>query len=149
MKCQFRAASEEERGVLRRKLITLGRAEWYRRTGKKRDKKRKAFITSPFSFTKQLLGQKNSGNLTCPVEQINHHLNIIFSDPLREKELGPCESLIKLPEPVVQLQTAEPSLKEVQEAVMATRSSSSQAPVESPTESTNSTSNSLCASGRS
>ncbi|XP_029693775.1 uncharacterized protein [Takifugu rubripes] len=70
LKRQFRAASEEERDlrqILRRKLITLRRAEWHRRKGKERAKKRKAFITNPFSFTKRLLGQKKSGSLTCPM----------------------------------------------------------------------------------
>ncbi|TWW64129.1 hypothetical protein D4764_03G0011370 [Takifugu flavidus] len=95
------------------------------RKGKERAKKRKAFITNLFSFTKRLLGQKKSGSLTCPVEEINHHLNIIFSDPLREQDLGPCEALVKPPEPVVQFNTTEPTQKEVKEAVMAARSSSS------------------------
>ncbi|TWW79888.1 hypothetical protein D4764_10G0009180 [Takifugu flavidus] len=129
LKRQFRAASEEERNalselrqILRRKLR---RAEWHRRKGKERAKKRKAFITNPFSFTKRLLGQKKSGSLTCPVEEINHHLNITFSDPLREQDLGPCEALVKRPEPVVQFNTTEPTLKE---AVMAARSSSSPGP---------------------
>lgn len=80
LKRQFRAAEEEERDalselrqILRTKLITLRRAEWRRRRGKERAKKSKAFITNQFSFTKQLLGQKKSGNLVCPVEEINNH----------------------------------------------------------------------------
>lgn len=120
LKRQFRAASEEHRDalselrqILRRKLITLRRAEWHRGKGEERAKKRKAFITNPFSFTKRLLGQKKSGNLMCPVEEINHHLNITFSDPLREQDLGPYEALVKPPEPVVQFNIAEPTLKEV------------------------------------
>ncbi|TWW81809.1 hypothetical protein D4764_01G0016240 [Takifugu flavidus] len=132
---KFRAASEEERDalselrqILRRKLITVRQAEWHRRKGKERAKKCKAFITNPFSFTKRLLGQKKSGSLTCPVEGINHHLNITFSDPLREQDLGPCEALVKPPELVVQFSTTEPTLKEVKEAVMAARSSSSPGP---------------------
>ncbi|XP_062872774.1 uncharacterized protein LOC134334411 [Trichomycterus rosablanca] len=135
LKRQFRAANEEERGalselrqILRSKLITLGRAEWHRRKGKERAKKRKAFITNPFSFTKRLLGQKNSGTLKCSVEDINHHLKTTFSDPLREQDLGPCEALVKPPVPVVQFNTAEPTLKEVKDAVMAARSSSSPGP---------------------
>ncbi|TWW68228.1 hypothetical protein D4764_19G0000260 [Takifugu flavidus] len=156
LKRQFRAAREEERDalselrqILRRKLITLRRAEWHRRKGKERAKKRKAFITNPFSFTKRLLGQKKSGNLTCPVEEINHHLNITFSDPLREQDLGPCEALVKQPEPVVQFNTTEPTLKEVKEAVMAARSSSSPGPSGVPYRVYRQCPNSLCHSGRS
>ena len=77
---------------------------------------------------KRLLGQKKSGNLTCPVEEINHHLNITFSDPLREQDLGPCEALEKPPEPVAQFNTSELTLKNVKEAVMATRSGSTPGP---------------------
>lgn len=135
LKRQFRAAKKEERDalselrhILRTKLITLRRAEWHRRKGKERARKRKAFITNPFSFTKKLLGQKKSGSLVCPVDEINHHLNITFSDPSREQDLGPCEVLVNPPEPGVQFVTAEPTLNEVKEVVMAARSSSSPGP---------------------
>lgn len=131
LKRQFRAAKEEERIALnelreisRRKLITLRRAEWHRRKGKERAKKRKALISNPFSFTKRLLGQKKSGDLTCSAEEINHHLSITFRDPLREQDIGLCEALVKPPAPMVQFNTSEPTLKEVKKAVMAAKSGS-------------------------
>ncbi|XP_070689483.1 uncharacterized protein [Pempheris klunzingeri] len=82
LRCQFKAAKEEERpalseltNIVRKKLITLRRAEWHRRKGKERARKQSAFIGNPFAFTKRLLGQKRSSHLACPVGEIDHHLN--------------------------------------------------------------------------
>ena len=41
--------------ILRKNIRSLRRAEWHRRHA--------AFITNPFKFTKDLLGQKRSGKL--------------------------------------------------------------------------------------
>lgn len=135
----------ELKEILRRKL-TVRQAEWHRREGKERAKKREALISNPFSFTKRLLGQKKSGILSYPIEEINHHLNITFSEPLREQELGPYKAFIKPPEPMVQFNTSKPTLKEVKEAMMAAKSSSFP---ESHTRSTNSAKDFLCDSGKS
>lgn len=132
---QYKAATEEERTALseltnitRNKLITLRRAEWHRRSGKEKARKRSAFIGNPFTFTKRLLGQKRSGHLACPVEEINHHLNTTFSDSSRDQDLGPCKALVIPAEPVSQFHSAEPTLSEVREAVRAARSSSAPGP---------------------
>ncbi|RXN22987.1 reverse transcriptase [Labeo rohita] len=82
LRCQFKMAKEEERtalseltNIIRKRLISLRRAEWHRRRGKERARKRSAFIGNPFGFTKKLLGQKRSGHLACPVEEIDNHLH--------------------------------------------------------------------------
>lgn len=69
LKQQHKVASEDEkqplvelRNILRKKLMTLRRAEWHRRRGKERARKRTAFISKPFTFTKKLLGDKHSGS---------------------------------------------------------------------------------------
>lgn len=69
IKRQFRKASEEEkaafaelRGMGRERLIILRRAEWNRKSGKEKARKRSAFIANPFGFVKKLLGQKRSGH---------------------------------------------------------------------------------------
>lgn len=59
------------------------------------DSKRAAFTANPFGFTKQLLGQKWSGTLVCPVEEINQHLSETYSDSRREGDLAPCRELIR------------------------------------------------------
>lgn len=132
---QFKVAKEEDRPALaeltnitRKKLITLRKAEWHRRKGKERARKRSAFIGNPFGFTKKLLGQKRSGHLACPVEAINQHLNATFSDASRDQELGPCKALVPPPEPVFQFNSAEPTVSEVKAAVKAARSSSAPGP---------------------
>ena len=128
----FKAAEGEERtalseltNILRKRLITLRRAEWHRRKGKERARKRSAFIGNTFIFIKKLLGQKRSGHLSCPVEEINHHLNITFSDAFRDQELGPCKGLVTPPEPATQCNYDEPTLTEVKQAFKAARYTSS------------------------
>lgn len=63
---QFKQTTKEEKGpltelrtIIRKKLITLRRAESHRRKARERAKKKAAFIANPFAFCKQLLGQKN------------------------------------------------------------------------------------------
>ncbi len=139
LKRQYKVAKEEEttalaelREIVRRRLTTLRRAEWHRKKGKKRARKRRAFISNPFSFTKRLLGQKKSGNLTSSVEEMNYHLSVTFSDSERKQDLGPCEKLIEPPESVAQFNISGPTLKEVKDAVMAARSSSAPGPSRVP-----------------
>ncbi|KAK0152038.1 hypothetical protein N1851_006609 [Merluccius polli] len=98
---QFKLAKEEERtalseltNIIRKRLISLRRAERHRRKGKERARKHSAFIGNPFGFTKKLLGQKRSGHLACPVEKIDNHLHATFSDTLRDHNLGPCRDLV-------------------------------------------------------
>ncbi len=72
LKKQYKKATDEEKrplaelqNILRKKLMILRRAEWHRRRGRERARKRAAFIANPFGFTKQLLGDKRSGRLEC------------------------------------------------------------------------------------
>lgn len=135
LKRQYKVAREEERdalselrGILRKKLTTLRRAEWHRRRGKERAKRRSAFIANPFGVTKQLLGQKRSGKLVCPKEEIDNHLCNTYSDAAWEEDLGPYGSLIEPPGPTTDFNSKEPSWKEIQEVVKAARASSAPGP---------------------
>ena len=135
LKNQFKRASEEDkqaleelRNILRKKLKTLRRAEWHRRRGRERAKKRTAFIANPFRFSKQLLGDKRSGRLQCPREDVNRFLQNTMSDPLRGQDLGPNRALISPAPPTAEFKLTEPSLKEVEEVIKAARSASSPGP---------------------
>ncbi|XP_077372334.1 uncharacterized protein LOC144033646 [Festucalex cinctus] len=132
---QFKVAREEDkaglaelRSMVRKRLTTLRRAEWHRRRGRERARRRAAFISNPFGFTKKILGQKRSGHLSCTEEEVNNYLNVSYSDSAREEELGPCRTLITPPEPIVAFNTKEPTLKEVEEVVRAARSNSAPGP---------------------
>lgn len=132
---QFKKAREEEkaglaelRHTLRKRLTTLWRAEWHRRRGKERARKRVALISNPFGFTKKILGQKRSGHLACTEEEVNKYLSTTYSDSARDKELGPCKTLITPPEPTLAFNTREPTLKEVEEVVKAARTNSAPGP---------------------
>nr|XP_061836351.1 uncharacterized protein LOC133619387 [Nerophis lumbriciformis] len=132
---QFKRVSEEDkqpleelRNILRKKLTTLRRAEWHRRRGRERARKRAVFIANPFRFAKQLLGDKRSGRLECPREEVNRFLQNTMSDPLRGQDLGPNRALISPAPPTAEFQLTEPSLKEVEEVIKAARSASSPDP---------------------
>ncbi|KAL7833617.1 hypothetical protein AOLI_G00285770 [Acnodon oligacanthus] len=134
---RFKEAREEETGplaelrnILRKKLMTLRRAEWHRRRRKERARKRAAFIANPFGFTKQLLGKKRNGQLTCSKAEIDHHLRDTFCDRSREQDLGHCQHLIYPPTPTLNFNGKEPSWKEIQEVIKKARSSSAPGPSE-------------------
>lgn len=61
---------------------------------RERAKQHVAFIKNPFGFTKQLLGDKRSGCLMCPTEEVDCFLHETLSDPMREQEL--CRHLWKI-----------------------------------------------------
>lgn len=128
---QYKAASEEKpplaelRNIIRKKLMTLRIAEWHRRRGRERARKRTAFIADPFRFTKQLLGQKRSCWLACSKEEVDHLLHNDLSDPDREQELGPLTALFNITSPTVEL---KPTWNEVQEVVTAARARSAPGP---------------------
>ncbi|KAI8513106.1 hypothetical protein Bbelb_097450 [Branchiostoma belcheri] len=132
---RFKVSTGEERVALaelthslRGKIRTLRRAEYHRRRGRERARKRSAFISNPYGFTKRLLGQKRSGTLNCSVQEINSYLCTTFSDAARDADLGPCSLLVSSPEPETQFDSTEPTLKEVKEAVKAARASSAPGP---------------------
>ena len=132
---QYKRAREEEkaalsqlRSIIRKKLTGLRRAEWHRRRARERTRKRAAFISNPFGFTKKLLGQKRNGQLKCSKGEIDSHLASTYGDDRRDDNLGPCPTLISVPDPTTSFNEKEPTLKEVQEAVSCARSSSAPGP---------------------
>ncbi len=95
---------------------------------KERARKRAAFLANSFKLTKQLLGQKRAGRLTCSKDAINDQLKVTYSDSIREQPLGPCDALITPPEPSSDFDLNEPCLREVEEVVRRARSSSAPGP---------------------
>jgi len=83
-------------------------------------------LPNPFKLTKQLLGQKRAGRLTCSNKAMNDHLKATYSDSIRE--LGPCNALRPQPEPASDFDLKEPRLREVEEVVRRVRSSSAPGP---------------------
>lgn len=104
LKKQYKKAAEEEKQplaelqkILQKKLMILRRAEWHRTRGRKRARKRAAFITNPFGLTKQLLGDKRAGWLECSTEEVNRFLQDTMSHSLREQELETNKALVSPP----------------------------------------------------
>lgn len=134
LKKQYKKAADEEKQplaelqkILQKKLMILRRAEWHRTRGRKTARKRAAFITNPFSFTKQLLGGKRIGRLEYSTEEVNRFLQDTMSDSLRQQELEPNKALIS-PPPTREFNLREPSLKEAEEIIKAARSASMPGP---------------------
>ena len=75
--------------------MTLKRAEYHWRRRKERANKRAAFISNPYGFTKDLLGQKRSGSLKCSKEELEEHLSSTYSDPRCDKQLEEFSRLIE------------------------------------------------------
>ncbi|KAK1795529.1 hypothetical protein P4O66_001239 [Electrophorus voltai] len=126
-------ALAELQNFLRKKLMTLCRADWNRRRGRDRARKRATFIANPFGFVKYLLGGKHSGHLECSREEVNCFLQKTLSDLLREQELESNKTLISPAPPTTEFKLREPSLKEVEEVIKRGRSASTLAPVVYPT----------------
>ena len=114
LKSQYKVAGQEERTglaqlmcILQKTIRVLHRAEWHRRR-RERARKRAAFITNPFKFTKDLLGQMCSSKPASSQKDIDQHLKQLYSDPAREQD-----NLIEPPEPAVQFDMSELQLTEV------------------------------------
>lgn len=74
-----------------------------------RARKRAGFISNSFTFTKKLLGDKQSGNHMCSTAEANTFLHNTLSDPERDQELGPQRALISPQAPAVEFVRREPS----------------------------------------
>lgn len=85
-------------------------------------------LVIPSALPRKYWGQKRSGHLACPVEEIDNHLHATFRDTSRDRDLGPCRGLVAPPEPGTQFNSAEPTLREVEEVVKTARSSSAPGP---------------------
>lgn len=53
---------------------------YHRKRRKEGARKRASFLANPFKLTKQLLGQKRTGGLTCSKEVMNNHLKATYSE---------------------------------------------------------------------
>ena len=71
---------QQHRDSIRSKRKSSRRAEWHRRRRKERARKRMAFISIPFGFTKKLLGEKRSGHMESSTEEIYAFLKETLTD---------------------------------------------------------------------
>ncbi|XP_048827645.1 butyrophilin subfamily 2 member A2-like [Brienomyrus brachyistius] len=76
-----------------------------------------AFITKPFRFMKDLLGQKHSSKLACSQGERDQHLQQMYSDPTRDQDLGECSTVMQPTEAAVQFDMSDLQLKEDPEVV--------------------------------
>ncbi|CAC5377735.1 unnamed protein product [Mytilus coruscus] len=95
---------------------------------KERARKRSQLTANPFGFIKKLLGDKRSGRLDCPKEEVEHYLRDTHSDPDRERDLIDQHRLISLDEPTLEFDMSEPKLHEVMSTLKKARAASAPGP---------------------
>ena len=132
---RFKEASPEERPAmaelrkhLRELVALLRRAENTRKNRKEWARKRANFTANPFQFTKKLLGDKRSGRLDCPRQEVEEHLRNTHSDDNRDLDLGDPITLLSLGPPTSVFDDAEPKLQEVKEIIRKARAGSAPGP---------------------
>ncbi|XP_019639899.1 PREDICTED: uncharacterized protein LOC109481744 [Branchiostoma belcheri] len=123
-----REALKKLREDLRGRLKSLSKAERSRAKRRERQRKRSAFISNPFGFTKKLLGAKTSGKLTCSKEDIEAHLRKTHGDDNREKPLGDLDGLPDPEQPTHEMDCSEIRLAEVKEVIKKARAGSAPGP---------------------
>ena len=123
-----KAALKQLRDTLRDKLKNNRKAEQKRALRKKKSKQRTAFISNPYFYTSQKLGQSRSGTLDCSQAELEDHLFQTHHDPYRGEELPPFEGLTSVHEAKCAFNLGQIQLKEVQEVVEKGRANSSPGP---------------------
>ena len=109
-------------------MKSLRRAKWHIRQRKERARKRMAFISNPFSFTKKLLVKKRSGRMESSTEEINAFLKETLKDPNRLRDLEMNTSLITPTPPSTNFDLKEPTWIEIQAVMKKARSGSAPGP---------------------
>lgn len=128
------ASTHEKEGIkeltmeLRGQLCRLRKAERSLRLRKEKEAKRAQFIKDPYRFTKTLLGEARSGRLSSPKAVVEEHLKESHSDTLRDLALVTHPRIVQSAAPEQELDTSEPTWREVQDIVQKARSSSAPGP---------------------
>ncbi|XP_068595260.1 retrovirus-related Pol polyprotein from type-1 retrotransposable element R2 [Brachionichthys hirsutus] len=132
---QYKQASlEEQQGIkeltteLRGQLRRLRRAERSLRRRKKKEAKQARFIKDPYRFAKTLLGETRSGRLTSSKEVVEEFLRDSHNDALGNQALGVHPRVGRSELPEEELNTREPTWREVQDIVQKARSASAPGP---------------------
>ncbi|XP_060589960.1 uncharacterized protein LOC132745155 [Ruditapes philippinarum] len=116
------------REQIRSRLKSLTNAERLRRKRREKTKKRTAFISNPYKFTKELLGEEKCGKLESSRNEVEEYLKETHSDPHRSESLGECGRIQPVDEPAIPLNMKEPTWKEINDVVKKARSCSAPGP---------------------
>ena len=82
------------------------------------------FVANPYKFTKTTLEGTKAGTLQSSKEEVEQHLSETHSDENQWEDLGHCDRIEKVPEPVIPMDTKEPTWKEIVDIVKKSRSAS-------------------------
>ena len=83
-------------------------------------------VANPYKFTKLTLDGTKAGSLQSSKEEVERHLSETHNDERQWEDLGHCERIESVPEP--EMDTKEPSGKEVADIVKKARSGSALGP---------------------
>ncbi len=84
----------------------MRRAESSRKGRKERERKRKAFFDNPHKFTKKLFEASKTGELTVSQEELEAHLNRLYSDPKHDEEMEAISGLKRPTQPGIEFDIA-------------------------------------------
>ena len=85
----------------------MQKAERIKKSRKERSRKRSMFVANPYKFTKTTLEGTKAGTLQSSKEEVEQHLSETHSDENQWEDLGHCERIEKVPEPVIPMDTKE------------------------------------------
>ena len=78
------------------------------------------FVANPYKFTKTTLERTKAGTLQSSKEEVEQHLSEKHSDENQWEDLGHCDRIEKVPEPVIPMDT--PTWKEIVDIMKKSRS---------------------------
>ena len=84
---------------------------------RRRRRTREAFYRNPSGFTKSLFQQAKSGRLAASKEEVEAHLQAVYSDPRKEEPLDPIEGITCPSEPGEEFNMKPMSFREISEVV--------------------------------
>ena len=113
---------------MRKRLIQLRRAETAREKQKGKRRKRKAFFSSPFKFTADLLGKPKDGTLSCSKEEMENSVAAAHGDSYQGIPLGECPFQLPNLSPHTPFNKADFTMDEVRAVVTKARAASAPGP---------------------
>ena len=128
----WRATSAEKEGLqvlyldIKKRHNELRRAEKNAQKRRQRRQEWKKFIRNPYKFVGDICGSKKSGEISASKEEVEEHLNKVYSNPVRDRQLGDIEGLVRPTRPGSSFNLGDLKWSEVVECVRRARAGSAE-----------------------
>lgn len=115
-------------GDIKTRLVSLRKAENFRKLRKKKEHTRTWFYKDPFKFAKDLFTKQKSGILKTSKQELEKHLKKVHLDVKRNEQLVTPHDIAPIQPPEFNFETAPSKWKEVEHTVRHARSASALGP---------------------